>query len=253
MTASHGPPLHVSSCLRQRPLARQRQGSLLISFLFVLFTSVLMVAIFFGVYCFKQVQVNRQGTRWLAAHKKQVQIKDQPKFKWPSPDKQFAFKTASPFVPFGHRKVTLVRDRVGLELFEYEKQGRLQKAVWRDDSRAVALEHRLVAGRSDVVMLVIDGAQCRKLRPGDIIKPEAYLPLRDRDGKRQWEQSIETRGFHDEGDLYVDWRCTATVSNHGRPVRRTTLLYQFRIGITPVGELIITETFPVGPPKTVAL
>jgi hypothetical protein len=218
----------------------------------VFVTSLLAVAVFFGVYCYKQLQVNRDGTRWLAAHKKQVKTEDQPKYKWPSPDKKFAFRMPSPWLSFGHQTVTLVRNPAGLELLEYDNQGRPQKAVWRDDNRAVAVEHRLPAGRSDVVLLLIDGEQCRKLKPADIIEPEAYLPLRDRDGKKQWEQSIETRGFHEDGDLCVDWRCTATVSNHGRPVRRTTLLYQFRIGITPVGELNISESFPVGPPKTAA-
>jgi hypothetical protein len=232
--------------MKPNRLFRQRRGSITLSFLgglvFVVISGLIFVTIFFGIYCFKQWQVNRRSARAHVAQQAPQKRSIDPR--WPSPDGRLAFKPP-PIFSWGRKTLQLVNRDTGQALAEFKVKGRITDCKWRKDGNACAFEEQLRADRSEVVLLLIQGDRVTRCRPADVIEPDRFLPAGDRQLLRHWEHSVGLLGFRDNGDLQIDWLGMAQLTPHDQPVRMTRVVYQFRIGYTPAGDVFLVESFPM--------
>lgn len=226
---------------------RHRAGSVIIT----LFVMLMAMVIFFSVYCVKQLQANRQGRRLRAAQQVEKKETVQDQHRWPSPDSHLAFQRASLW-QIARQPVTIVEHQTGRVLANYKGAGRLLRCRWREDSQACAVEQQLGSGGNKVWLFTIDGDQVTRYQPADVIEPSCFLPVRDRGLPHRWEHTVGLLGFREDGDLQIDWVGEATLMDHGRPVRTTRAICQFKIRVTPAGELSLEGMFPMGRPQTVA-
>ncbi len=228
--------------MKSNRLYRHRRGSIIIT----LIGALLFVVIFFGTYCFKQLQVNRQAVNLPAARKPYTATKNHH---WPSPDSRLAFRLPPDF-SLGRRTFKLADQVKGRVLFESDIEGKIVRCKWRGDNQACAVEYKPNAGRNDVVLLLIEGDQVTKCRPADVIEPNQFLPDGDQQLSVQWEQTLRLGDFLDDGALQFEWVGIAKLLLAGRPDRVTTVECHFKVAYTAAGDVLLVESFPQGRPAT---
>ncbi len=228
--------------MKSNHLRHHRRGSIIIT----LIGAMVFVVIFFGMYCFKQLQVNWQAAQIPAARRPYTATKNHH---WPSPDSRLAFRLPADF-SLGRRTFKLADQDKGRVLFESDVEGNIVRCKWRGDNKACAVEYKPIAGRNDVVLLLIEGDQVTKCRPADVIEPNRFLPDGDQQLEMQWEQTVKLGEFREDGDLLIQWVGIAKLMRPGRPDRVTRAECHFQIGYTAAGDVLLVESFPRGKPET---
>lgn len=221
----------------------RRNGSIVITLL----GGLLFVAVFFSVYCYKQWQVNRQARPQRPAAQAPQDPRDT--HRWLSPDKKLAFQLP-PIFSLGRKQLKLVDHQTGRVLAAIPVEERAVRCDWREDSQACAVELQLAAGRSDVVLLLVNGNQIHQCRPTSAIYADQFLPQEGR-GKARWQESVGLLGFCDDGDLQIEWLGSAHWKPPGGARRMTRAVCQFKVGYTPAGKVVVVEQFPIGRPQTI--
>ena len=228
--------------MKSNHLYHRRRGSIIIT----LIGALVFVVIFFSMYCFKQLQVNRQAAQIPAARKPYTATKNHH---WPSPDSRLAFRLPPDF-SLGRRTFKLADQDKGRVLFESDVEGNIVRCKWRSDNKACAVEYKPIAGRNDVVLLLIEGDQVTKCRPADVIEPNRFLPDGDQQLEMQWEQTVKLGEFREDGDLLIQWVGIAKLERPGQRDRVSRAECHFKIRYTATGNLLLVESFPQGKPKT---
>ena len=226
----------IGISMTSNPLYRSRRGSVIVA----LIGGLVFVTIFFATYCFKQWQVNRGAARTRTERPVQQQnpalVSD-----WPSPDGRLAFKPP-PLFSWGRRTSQLVERETGRVLYDSNFAGRIA-CRWRADSKACAIEQKSRSGRSEVVLLLIEGDQVTSCRPADVIEADRFLPDGDWRQPVQWEHSVGALSFWEDGHLQIDWLGAARLSRAGQPDRVIRVVRQFKVGYTPDGNVFLVESF----------
>lgn len=221
---------------------RQRQGSIIITLL----GGLVFVVIFFGMYCYKQLQANRQGARSRAAQQAHKLAKNHH---WSSPDSDLAFKRPPDF-SLRRKTFKLANQRTGRVVFESDVEGEIVRCKWRADSKACAVEYKPIDGKNDVVLWLIEGDRVTECRPAEVIDPNQFLPVGDQQLESQWEHTVKVGDFRGNGDLLIQWIGLATMKRPGKPDRVTRIACHFIVRYTSAGDLVLVESLPQGKPKS---